>query len=152
MHIMHAVFLKKNNKTRNGLKWETFSSGTSGLFKLRNPPLFQIRDKQGGVSYESPRSPKFSPCGGLKIAKTLIFGRFSKFQNPKIFRDKQGGFLMKGGFLNLNTPDLNIFIAFSVKITNFGAISSENFPNFHFFQSSDIENESRTQKSVSKGF
>ena len=58
----------------------------SGLFKLRTPPLFQIRDKQGGVSYESARSPKFPPCGGLKIAKTLIFGRFSKFQNPKIFR------------------------------------------------------------------
>ena len=80
----------------------------SGLFKLRNPPLFQIRDKQGGVSYESPRSPKFPPCGGLKIAKTLIFGRFSKFQNPKNFRDKQGGFLIKGGFLNLNTPDVYV--------------------------------------------
>ena len=89
------------------LNWNVLE--TSGLFKLRNPPLFQIRDKQGGVSYESPRSPKFPPCGGLKIAKTLIFGRFSKFQNPKIFRDKQGGFLMKGGFLNLNSPDLSWF-------------------------------------------
>ena len=81
--------------------------------QVKNPPLFQIRDKQGGVSYESPRSQKFPPCGGLKIDKTLIFGRFSEISDPenfsafgrKFFGTNKGGFLMKGGFLNLNIPD-----------------------------------------------
>ena len=51
------------------------------------------------------RSQNVHPSGGLKIAKTLIFELFGRFKIPKNFRDKQGGFLIKGGFLNFNTPD-----------------------------------------------
>ena len=73
--------------------------------QVKNPPLVPDPGQTRGVLMKVPDPQNPPPCGGLKIAKTLIFGRFSKFQNPKIFRDKQGGVLMKGGFLNLNIPD-----------------------------------------------
>ena len=60
---------------------------------VKNTPLFQIREKQGGFLMKMPDPKKKSPCGGLKIDKTLIFGRFSEFGIPIFFRDKQGGFL-----------------------------------------------------------
>ena len=62
---------EKNNKNR------ARTSGKCTLEHIQSTALTENYTK----SY-----PKFPPCGGLKIAKTLIFGRFSKFQNPKIFR------------------------------------------------------------------
>ena len=88
------------------------SSEASVLFKLRTP-LVPDPGQTRGVLMKVPDPQNFPPSGGKSSAKKLIFGRFSTFQVPKIFRPSaekfsgqtRGGFLMKGGFLNLNTPD-----------------------------------------------
>ena len=50
-----------------------------------------------------------------KSAKNMIFELFRTFKSPKNFRPaaekilgtNKGGFLIKGGFLNFNTPDVS---------------------------------------------
>ena len=59
----------------------------------------------GAGTSTNPTDPKKIPLRGQKIDKTLIFGRFSEISVPKNFREKQGGFLIKRGILNYNTPD-----------------------------------------------
>ena len=58
------------------------------LSSLKNfPPLFQIGEKQGGeISQRPPNPQKNSACGGPKLLKNLIFGRFRAFGSLKKIR------------------------------------------------------------------
>ena len=59
---------------------------------LRNPPLLQIGDKQGGflIKWSDPKNDH------KKSAKNMIFV-FRTFKVQKKSSEKQGGFLIKGG-------------------------------------------------------
>ena len=79
----------------------------------KKPPLVTDPGQtRGGFLMKMPDPQNFPPSGGKSSAKKLIFGRFSTFQVPKIFRPSaekfsgqtRGGFLWKGGFLTWITP------------------------------------------------
>ena len=96
--------------------WENFPVKSKKIDFIRKPPpLFQIRDKQGGGAFLLNRSEvqKISACGGLKtsflnvseqIGATFFFGL-----RPKKMVAKQGGFLHKGGVLQRNVTDSIVF-------------------------------------------
>ena len=76
---------------------------------LRNPPCCRSGTNKGGFLLNG-QIPKMII---KKSAKNMIFELFRTFKSPKKFRPaaekflgtNKGGFLIKGGFLNINTPD-----------------------------------------------
>ena len=77
---------------------------------VKKPPLVADRGQTRGGFLLNGQIPKMII---KKSAKNMIFELFRTFKVPKKFRPSaeknlgtnKGGFLIKGGFLNINTPD-----------------------------------------------